>query len=263
MKKNRYMALTLAGLLCVGLLSGCGSKDNEEDNAVASPSPTPAEEKSTGSLTGTAEGTYAAGMVLSVDGSQLTLQLYAPTDDAAQADITDPADFQPADYALSQDTLMVAVDDESILRTPDETAGGTLTLADLKPGSILLVRQDGEDGAPTDVVVENAGTLSSDRLAQISTVGDSGLEVTWYQSDDPESVITSYSDINPNSYVLGTDAEALTTDDSTTAYLLRDGLLEQVELSDLTAGALVVVSLSSDGQALQIVVLDNTAVATV
>lgn len=261
MKQNRYLALTLAGLLCVGLLSGCGSKDKEEDSAAASPSPTPAAEENTGSLTGTGEGSYAAGMVLSVDGSQLTLQLYAPADDAAQSELTDPAEFQLADYALSQDTLMVAVDDESVLRTPDETAGGTLSLADLKPGSILLVQQDGEGGAPTDVVVENADTLSSDRLAQITTADDSGLEVTWYQSDDPESVITSYSDVNPDSYVLAAQAETLTTDDSTAVYQLKDGLLEQAELSDLSSGALAVVSLSSDGQALQIVVLDSASSA--
>lgn len=256
MKKNRYIAMTLAGLLCVGLLSGCGSNKNN-DTTAESPSPTPDQAESTSSPTG-AEATYSAGMVLSVDGNQLTLQLYTPADNTAQTSIADPADFLLADYTLSQDTLMVALDDESLLRTPDETTGGTLTLADLKPGSILLVQQNADDGTLTDVVVENADTLSSDRLAQVSTVSEDALEVTWYQSDDPESVITSYSNVNPSAYALGTSAEALTTDDSTTVYQLADGILTQSALSDLTAGDLVVVSLSADGQALQIVALGDS-----
>lgn len=260
MKKNRYIALTLAGLLCVGLLSGCGSNN---DNTTESPSPTPAQEDSsnspTGSLTDTEGTAYTAGMVLSVDGSQLTLQLYTPVDDAAQTGIADPADFLLADYTLSQDTMTVALDDESVLRAPDESTGGALTLADLKPGSILLVQQNADDGTLTDVVVENADTLSSDRLAQISSVSEDGLEVTWYQSDDPESVITSYSNVNPSVYILGTTAETLTADD-TAVYQLEGGILTQGTLSDLAAGDLVVVSLSMDRQALQIVALGDTDV---
>ena len=263
MKKNRYIALTLAGLLCVGLLSGCGSNNSNDDTTTESPSLTPAQEDSsnspTRSLTDTEGTAYTAGMVLSVDGSQLTLQLYTPVDDAAQTGIADPADFLLTDYTLSQDTMMVALDNESVLRTPDETTGGTLTLADLKPGSILLVQQNADDGTLTDVVVENADALSSDRLAQISSVSEDGLEVTWYQSDDPESVITSYSDVNPSVYVLDTAAEALTVDDTTAVYQLEEGILTQGTLSDLAAGDLVVVSLSTDGQALQIVALGDTA----
>lgn len=254
--KQRSIALTLAGLLCIGLLSGCGSKDN---NRQETPAATPAADENTSSPTGAAQGTYTAGMVLSVDGSQLTLQLYAPAEEDAQTAITGQADGLPSDYVLSEDTLMVGLDDASILRTPDETTGGTLSLADLKPGSILLVQQNADDGTLTDAVLQNADTLAADRLARISAVGDGGLEVTWYQSDDPESVITSYSSVNPALYTPAAAAETLTADDTTPVYRLMDGILTPCALSELTAGELAVISLNADGQALQIVSLEDAA----
>lgn len=37
MKKKRYLALTLAGLLCVGLLSACGSDTGNESGTEEPP----------------------------------------------------------------------------------------------------------------------------------------------------------------------------------------------------------------------------------
>lgn len=131
MKQNRYLALTLVGLLSVGLLSGCGSKANDSDELTESPSPTPVQESpAVETDSGSSDEAYTAAMVLSVDGTQLTLQLYTPADESTAQGIADPAEFDLANYTLSQDTMLVAVDDESVLHSTDDSA---LMLADLKP----------------------------------------------------------------------------------------------------------------------------------
>ena len=256
MKQNRYLALTLAGLLSVGLLSGCGSKNNDSDTLTESPSPTPVQE-SPAVETGTESEAYTAAMVLSVDGSQLTLQLYIPAEEGAAQGIADPADFDLANYVLSQDTMLVAVDDESVLRAPDSADGSSLMLADLKPGTILLVQQNADDGSLTDVVVQNAGEVSADKLAQVTANSETGLEVAWYQSDDPESVVTSYTNVNLDLYALSTESQALAADDSTPVYRLEDGVLVQATLSDLSVGDTLVVSLSADDAPVQIVAIQG------
>lgn len=255
MKQNRYLALTLVGLLSVGLLSGCGSKANDSDELTESPSPTPAQESpAVETNSGSSGEAYTAAMVLSVDGAQLTLQLYTPADESTAQGIADPAEFDLANYTLSQDTMLVAVDDESVLHSTDDSA---LMLADLKPGTILLVKQNADDGSLTDVVVQNAGDLSSDKLAQVTANSESGLEVAWYQSDDPESVVTSYTNVNLDLYALSTESQALTADDTTPVYRLEDGVLTQAALSDLTVGDTLVVSLSADDTPMQIVVIQG------
>lgn len=256
MKQNRYLALTLAGLLSVGLLSGCGSKNNDSDTLTESPSPTPVQE-SPAVETGTESEAYTAAMVLSVDGSQLTLQLYTPAEEGAAQGIADPADFDLANYVLSQDTMLVAVNDESILRAPDSADGSSLMLADLKPGTILLVQQNADDGTLTDVVVQNAGEVSADKLAQVTANSETGLEVAWYQSDDPESVVTSYTNVNLDLYALSTESQALAVDDSTPVYRLEDGVLVQATLSDLSVDDTLVVSLSADDAPVQIVAIQG------
>lgn len=247
MKRNPYLALTLAALLSVGLLSGCAPKADDSDKLTESPSPTPVQESPAA-----ADESYTAAMVLSVDGTQLTLQLYTPAEDTTAQGIADPADFDLANYTLSQDTMLVAVDDESILHGAD---GSALMLADLKPGTILLVQQNADDGSLTDVVVQNAGDLSADKLAQVTASSESGLEVAWYQSDDPESVVTSYTNVNLDLYALSTESQALAADDTTPVYRLEDGVLTQAALSDLTVGDTLVVSLSADNTPVQIVVI--------
>ena len=193
MKKKRYLALTLAGLLCVGLLSACGSDTGNESGTEESPlesasaTPTP-EDSSTGETGGLVETlSYSAGMVLSVDGSQLTLQCYTPADGSSEAALTDATHFILSDYVLSQDIVTITVDDESLLHGLEDNTGGSLAVSNLMPGNILLWQQDSDTGALTDVVLQNTGAGVEIQLAQ-----DMGKSV-----QDIKNIIAGLHEFNP------------------------------------------------------------------
>ena len=180
MKKKRYLALTLAGLLCVGLLSACGSdtgnESGTEEPPLESASATPApEDSSTGETGGLVETlSYSAGIVLSVDGSQLTLQCYTLADGSSEAALTDATDFILSDYMLSQDIVTITVDDEGLLHGLEDSTGGPLAVSDLMPGNILLWQQDADTGALTDMVLQNTGAGAEIQLAQVTAIGEDG-----------------------------------------------------------------------------------------
>lgn len=261
MKKKRYLALTLAGLLCVGLLSACGSDTGNESGTEESPlesasaTPTP-EDSSTGETGGLVETlSYSAGMVLSVDGSQLILQCYTPADGSSEAALTDATDFILSDYVLSQDIVTITVDDESLLHGLEDSTGGSLAVSDLMPGNILLWQQDADTRALTDVVLQNTAAAEI-QLAQVTSIGEDGsLTVTWYTPSDTTDSVTSYTNIDLSAYTLDSSAEELAVDESVSIYLLEDTYLTEGALSDLSVGDTLAVSLSSDGQPVQMVLI--------
>lgn len=262
MKKKRCLALTLAGLLCVGLLSACGSDTGNESGTEepplesASATPTP-EDSSTGETGGLVETpSYSAGMVLSVDGSQLTLQCYTPADGSSEAVLTNATDFILSDYVLSQNIVTITVDDESLLHRLEDSTGGSLAVSDLMPGNILLWQQDADTGALTDVVLQNTGAAAEIQLAQVTSIGEDGsLTVTWYTPADTTDSVTSYTNIDLSAYTLDSSAEELAVDESISVYLLEDTYLTEGALSDLSVGDTLAVSLSSDGQPVQMVLI--------
>lgn len=264
MKQIRFLALTLAGFFCVGLLSACGSdtgnQNSTEDPPLESASATPTpEDGSTGETGRLAETkSYSAGMVLSVNGSQLTLQRYTPADSSSQTELTDAAGFVPGDYILSQDTVTITVEDESLIREPGDSTGGSLTLDALMPGSILLWQQDPDSGVLTDGILQNTGAAAEIRLAQVTSIqeGDSPA-VTWYTASDTANPITSYTSVDLSAYTLESTAEDLTADEDTPVYLLENGCLAEGALSDLSIGDTLAVSLSADGQPVQIVLVQE------
>lgn len=263
MKQIRFLALTLAGLFCVGLLSACGSdtgNQNSADNTPlesASTTPTP-EDESTGEAGLAETQSYSAGMVLSVDGSQLTLQYYTPVDDSSQTELTAAADFILEDYILSQDTVTITVEDESLLREAGDSTGGSLTLDALMPGSIVLWQQDPDTGVLTDGILQNAGAAAEIRLAQVTSIQERDRPtVTWYTASDTADSITSYTSVDLSAYALESSAEDLTVDEDTPVYLLENGCLAEGALSDLSIGDTLAVSLSADGQPVQIVLIQE------
>ena len=250
MKKIRYIALALAAVFCVSLLTACSSSSDEEEDQTG---------EETSSLTG-AEGeetaaAYWAGLVLSVDGEEVTLQRFAPADSAGTDTVSDPADFQPEDYALAQETQVVTLDDESVLYGLDGTDTVSATLGDVLPGSILLVSED-SDGVPTDVIIQNYSEAWQDSPAQVVSVGDDTLEVSWYQLESDSSGLKSYLDTDLTGAVLDGTTESLTVSENTAVYQVQDGMLAEAALEDL-AGQDVLVSVSSAGEVLRVIQLNS------
>lgn len=260
MKQLRPMALVLAAALCVGALAACGSSDN----GASSPDPTTSgsgtSADSSPSPDGTEEAGYTAGMVLSAADGEITLQLYTPLDETAQA-VTDPAAFTPEDYTLTQGTESLTITDESVLRALSGGEAISAALADIRPGSILLVQRDAADGTPTDVVIQNYDDAWEDRPAQITDAGDGSLTVTWYQPGEDAQALTSYIGLDVSGYTLESASESLTVEADTPVYQIQDGLLVESSLDGLT-DANAILSLSSDGQLLQVILCEETAGAT-
>lgn len=250
MTKKQYAVLALAGILCVGLLGACSSGQNSEEETVTS-SPAVSDEDPTDENDDVSEALYAAGVVLSVDGDQVVLQLYE--DEDGNGGIADPDAFLPEDYTLSTETLALTIDDESVMRTLSEEEDTSAALTDLRPGSILLVLTD-TDGTPTDVILQNPGLDQEDRLAQVTDCSDGTLTVTWYQSEDEtEPLLDSYLEIPISDYLPGDTTETLTLTDDVAVYMLEDGCLFQADAEDLLAGDTVIVTLSSDGAPVQLI----------
>ena len=158
MTKKQYAVLALAGILCVGLLGACSSGQNSEEENVTS-SPAVADEDSTDENDDVSEALYAAGVVLSVDGDQVVLQLYE--DEDGNGGIADPDAFLPEDYTLSTETLTLT-DDVAVYMLAD----GCLVQADaedLLAGDTVIVTLS-SDGAPVQLICvsvsEDTGTMA-------------------------------------------------------------------------------------------------------
>lgn len=131
-----------------------------------------------------------------------------------------------------------------------------MAVSDLVPGNILLWQQDADTGALTDVVLQNTGAGVEIQLAQVTAIGEDGsLTVTWYTPSDTTDSVTSYTNIDLSAYTLESSAEELAVDESVSVYLLEDTYLTEGALSDLSVGDTLAVSLSSDGQPVQMVLL--------
>ena len=253
-KTRRILALTLSAAFCVGLLAACGTADTDQDSQT-SQEPESSDASSPDGTEETGAAGYYAGMVLAADEGQLTLQRYAPADGLSEESLADAADFVPENYQLSAQLETLDLDDESILRTLEDGAGGSVSLADIAPGSILLVQKDTQ-GAAADVVLFSYGEDRADQAAQVIGCADGTLEVSWYQAADGAEM-TSYLDADLSGYTLDSATESLTPSSDTEIYLLQDGLLAPAGLEDLAAGDTVVISTSSAGELLRILVLED------
>ena len=197
---------------------------------------------------------YAA-LALAVDGEEVTLQRFAPADSAGTDTVSDPADFQPEDYALAQETQVVTLDDESVLYGLDGTDTVSATLGDVLPGSILLVEED-SDGVPADVIIQNYSEAWQDSPAQVISAGDDTLEVDWYQLESGSGGLVSYLDVDLTGAMLSGTTESLTVSENTAVYQVQDGMLTEAALEDMT-GQDVLISTTSSGEVLRVIQLGS------
>lgn len=94
MNRKRYVACSLAVVRCLALLDGGGSRsedtsETEEQTDTSSGTSSSAEE----AQPVFEESGYRAGLVLAVDGTQVTVQYDTPLDETAEKEITEPSDF--------------------------------------------------------------------------------------------------------------------------------------------------------------------------
>ena len=94
MNRKRYVACSLAVVRCLALLVGGGShsedtSETEEQTDTSSGTSSSAEE----TQPVFEESGYRAGLVLAVDGTQVTVQYDTPLDETAEREITEPSDF--------------------------------------------------------------------------------------------------------------------------------------------------------------------------
>ena len=257
MKKARYLALTLVAALCVGVIAGCssgGSSSSSGGDDSASSSGGTSSDLSSGGQD--AEGSaYSAGLVLAVDDSQVTLQMYQPADSTAEGTIADPADFAAEDYVLSDEVQELDIEDESMLHYLEAGQLESAALADILPGSVLLVQTDETGGTPGDVVIQNYDQTWQDGAAQVVSVSGDSLEVTWYQMDGAS--LTSYLDLDVSAYTPEETAETLAVGSDAVVYQEQDGLLTETDLSSLEAGDNLIISTSSTGDVVRIILCQN------
>ena len=258
MKRKRYIACSLAIVLCLVHLAGCGSSSEDTSET--------ADQTDTSSDTSSAEETqsvseesgYRAGLVLAVDGTQVTVQYYTPLDGTSE--IAEPADFALQDYTLSQSTEVLNIEDEGVIQPLDET-DGTVALSDIRPGTILLIQQDETEGTLTEVILQNSGQNGEMSIAHVVSNSETGLEILWYQPGEDAAELTSYLEVDLSGYELAETSETLAVNTDVPVYQSQDGALLEDSLDSLAAGDTVILCYNADGDLERLILCDTAEAA--
>ena len=232
MKARRWIPIALAAALLLAALAGCSSSSNSEQED---------EDTSNSDIASSTDSTEddTVGIVLSVSDNQLTLQRYTPISTTSTE--SDAIDLE--NYSLSQDTELVALQDDSLFYTADESGTTAASTEDLQAGSIVLVKWDADTGNAAEIILQNDGY--TDAASVVSTT-EGEVTVSLYQSDAlSSSTLSSYDALDLSSSTLEETAQTLTAADDTRIYRYENGLLSSAALSDLSEGDTILVSYTS------------------
>lgn len=251
MKKQSVLLSALSGLLCLSLLAACSSgsggeasqEDTSQNSSAAASSSAPSDSSEQ-------EAGYRAGLVLSAEGSAVTLQMYQSLQDEDSL-ITDPSSFVLDGYALTAETQQLAVP-EGILHTVNENGSQSAALEEIRPGSVLLIQRSPEDESLADVILEQDTSGNEERVAEVTAVGENSVELLFYQSEE-DVPLNSYIDADLSGYAMETSVQTFTLGEELTVYLSDRGYLEQGEASDIRVGDVLAVTLSPEGALTQAV----------
>ena len=250
MKARRWIPIALAAALLLAALAGCSSSSNSEQEE---------EDTSNSDTVSSTDSTEddTVGIVLSVSDNQLTLQRYTPI--STESTGSDAVDLE--NYSLSQDTELVALQDDSLSYTADESGTTAASAEDLQAGSIVLVKWDADTGNAAEIILQNDG--HTDAASVVSTAEDE-VTVSLYQSDALSSnALSSYDSLDLSSSTLEEAAQTLTAADDTRIYRYENGLLSSAALSDLSEGDTILISYtSSDSTTPSQIVLISAASST-
>ena len=252
MKKRNALLFALSGLMCLNVLADCSSDSNgdaSQEDVSQSTGVTTASSSETGRSV--QEG-YRAGLVLSAEGSSVTIQMYQSLQDTDSL-ITDPSSFALDGYALTAETEQLAIP-EDILHTVDDNGTQSAALAEIQPGSVLLIQQDAEDESLVDVILEKDTSGNEERVAEVTAVDENSVELLFYQNEE-ETPLNSYVDADLNGYVMETSVQTFTLGEELTVFLSDRGYLEQGETSDIRVGDVLAVTLSPEGKLTQAIQL--------
>lgn len=255
MNKRKVLLLALSGLFCVTLLSACASSDSGsaagEENASQSSGGDSSSAADTGSSSARAEG-YQAGLVLSAQGSSVTLQMYQSLQEEDSL-ITDPLSFTLDGWALTAETRQLAIP-ENLLHTVSETGSQSAALAEIQPGIVLLIQEDPEDDSLTDVILEPDTSGQEQRVAEVTAVDGDSVELLFSQSEE-DAPLNSYIDADLSGYTSESTVQTFPLGEGLTVYGSDRGYLEQGESSDIRVGDMVAVTLSSEGELTRLILL--------
>ena len=183
------------------------------------------------------------------------LQRYTPISTTSTE--SDAVDLE--NYSLSQDTELVALQDNSLFYTADESGTTAASAEDLQAGSIVLVKWDADTGNAAEIILQN--DWYTDAASVVSTT-EGEVTVSLYQSDALSSnTLSSYDALDLSSSTLEETAQTLTAADDTRIYRYENGLLSSAALSDLSEGDTILVSYTSSASTTpsQIVLISATS----
>lgn len=253
MKKRNMLLFALSGLFCLNLLCACSS-DSGSDAEAADASESSGVTSSSASDAGSTvqEEGYQAGLVLSAEGSAVTLQMYQSLQDEDSL-ITDPSSFTTDGWALTAETRQLAIP-EDILHTVNENGSQSAALEEIQPGSVLLIQEDPEDDSLADVILEQDTSGQEQRVAEVTAVDQDSVELLFSQSEE-DAPLNSYVDADLSGYTQESTVQTFTLGEDLTVYGTDRGYLEQGEISDIQVGNMVAVTLSPEGELTQVIQL--------
>ena len=256
MKKHaRPLALLLALVLCVGLMTACtNNAANDEDYNTANDT----------SLNSNSDSTTSSEETLTDEIEEAPANLIGKVSSTSDASITlttYEADTEEIDYATLDLTTLTATGSWEEISVTEETTywlmeSGTETSAaftDVTVDSTIAVTQD-ESGMQKIVILEKAQAEGDEVLepifAEVESIAEDGtLMLMVYAAEDTEVItdVTDYAAVDWDSYVYAFDTMEYVVPEDALIQIVGNQMSTVADASVITAGVMVVINQDDTG----------------